>query len=117
MRYGRVVADPPNDAGAQLAKEVKLTAAASGVRIEIHAKPRARKTHVVGVHGEALSLAVAAPPVDGAANDEIVRFLAELCGIPKGRVTLVRGASARMKLFELEGVGVDTVRAALARSS
>jgi hypothetical protein len=93
---------------------VKLTATTSGsVRIAIHAKPRAKKSRVVGVHGEALSLAIAAPPVDGAANKEVVRFLAELFGVPRGGVTLVRGTSARMKLLDVEGATVDSMRQAL----
>jgi uncharacterized protein (TIGR00251 family) len=93
---------------------VKLAAAArGGIRIEVHAKPRAKKSRVVGVHGEALSVAIAAPPVDGAANDELVRFLAEVFGVAAGRVRLIRGTSARMKLFEIDGTDVVAMRRAL----
>jgi uncharacterized protein (TIGR00251 family) len=93
---------------------VKLTATTSGsVRIAIHAKPRAKKSRVVGIHGEALSLAIAAPPVDGAANKEVVRFLAELFGVAVGRVTLIRGTSARMKLFDIDGTNADAMRGVL----
>ncbi len=87
--------------------------ASGGVRLEIHAKPRARTSRVVGVHGEALDVSLGAPPVEGAANTEAVRFLAELFGVPRGRVTIVRGGSARMKLVEVVGVSVDAVRAAI----
>jgi uncharacterized protein (TIGR00251 family) len=95
---------------------VKLSTTAHGsVRIEVHAKPRARKTRVVGVHGDALSVAIAAPPLDGAANDEVVRVLAELFGVARGHVTLIRGATARMKLFDVTGTDVDAMRRALDR--
>jgi hypothetical protein len=95
---------------------VKLAATARGsVRIEVHAKPRAKKSRVVGVHGDALSVTVAAPPVDGAANEELVRFLAELFDVAVGRVTLIRGTSGRMKLFEIDGTDLDAMRRALER--
>ncbi len=92
MRYPNGVGSA-SDGGETSA--VRLTATATGVRLELHAKPRAKKSRVVGAHGEALSVAIAAPPVDGAANDEVVRFVAELCGVPKGKVTLVRAARGR----------------------
>jgi len=93
---------------------VKVSVAAGGgARFEVHAKPRAKKSRVVGVHGCALDMSVAAPPVEGAANDEVVRFLAELFGVPKGRVVLVRGASSRTKLLELVGVTPEAAQAAL----
>ena len=83
------------------------------MRLLVHAKPRAKKTSIVGAHGDALSIAVAAPPVDGAANEELIRFLGSLFGVPKAHVTLVRGASARNKLFEVSGTTVERVRAAV----
>jgi uncharacterized protein (TIGR00251 family) len=94
---------------------VRLTATAGGgVRVEVHVKPRATKSKVVGVHGEALSIAIAAPPVDGEANDEVVRFVAKLFGIPKQQVGLVRGAGSRQKLLELDGVSVEVARQVVA---
>lgn len=84
-----------------------------GVRLEIHAKPRARTSRVVGSRGEALDVSLAAPPVEGAANAEAVRFLAELFGVPRARVTIVRGGSARVKLIEVAGLSVEAARAAI----
>ena len=49
-------------------------------------------------------LALAAPPVDGKANQECVRFFAELAGVPKSRVRIVSGATSRMKIVDVEGV-------------
>ncbi len=71
--------------------------------ITVHAQPKARKTEITGVHGEALKVKVAAPPVDGAANDELVRYFAELLDVPRSHVRLKQGASGRKKLIEVEG--------------
>ncbi len=66
--------------------------------LTVQVKPNARETRVVRWTEEgALVLAVAAPPVDGKANDEVVRFLARALGLPKSLVTVERGASSRCK--------------------
>ncbi|HLS54612.1 MAG TPA: DUF167 domain-containing protein [Zeimonas sp.] len=70
-------------------------------RIRVAAQPGAARSGVVGEHDGCLKLRVAAPPVDGRANDEIARFLAERLDLPKRAVRLVSGASARRKLFEV----------------
>jgi uncharacterized protein (TIGR00251 family) len=54
--------------------------------------------------GEAWKLDLAAPPVDGKANDECVRFFAELANVPRARVRIVTGASSRVKVVEIEGI-------------
>jgi uncharacterized protein (TIGR00251 family) len=71
-------------------------------RIRIAAQPGAARTEIVGEHDGCLKLRVGAPPVDGRANDEIVRFLAARLDLPKRSVRLVAGAGARRKLFEAE---------------
>ena len=65
-------------------------------------QPGAKRTEVAGVHGDALKIRLAAPPVDGKANAELVRFLAAEFGVPAARVTLVRGAAARRKTVRIE---------------
>jgi uncharacterized protein (TIGR00251 family) len=67
----------------------------------------------VGEHGDAIKLRVAAPPVEGEANREVVRFLSKLLGIPAGSVELLSGESGRRKIVELRGVTVDFVRSKL----
>lgn len=96
--------------------DVSLLAVAGGVRVAIHAKPRAKATALRGVRDGALEVAIAAPPVDGAANEELVRFFADLLGLPKRDVVLLAGENGRHKRVELRGVGVDDVRAALMRA-
>ena len=83
------------------------------VRFEVHAKPRAKKSRVLGAKGDALEVSLAAPPVDGAANDELVRLLAEILEVPRRQVTIARGTSSRTKLVEVSGLDEATVRARL----
>ncbi len=83
------------------------------MKIEVHAKPRAKKSRIVGWRGEVLEIALAAPPVDGAANEELVRLLAEVLGVPKRQVVVLRGEASRNKLVEVDGVAADAARALL----
>ena len=85
----------------------------SAVRVRIYAQPRASRSEVVGEHGDMLKVRVAAPPVDGAANAELVRFLAKRVGVAPSLVTVVGGDTGRSKVIEIEGVDVDIVRRAL----
>ena len=82
---------------------IQLTASGS-VRISIYVQPRASRTEIVGLHGDAIKLRVAAPPVEGEANDEVVRFLAKTLGVPASSVSVVSGSSSRRKIIEVSGV-------------
>jgi uncharacterized protein (TIGR00251 family) len=75
--------------------------------IVVHVVPRARATEVVGRYGDAIRIRLAAPPVDGAANEELVRFLAERLDVPRGAVAIVRGAVARRKTVAVDGVTTE----------
>jgi len=70
--------------------------------LTLHVQPGAKRTEVAGTHGAALKIRLAAPPVDGKANTELVRFLAEAFGVPLRQVTLVRGESSREKVVRIE---------------
>lgn len=74
------------------------------LRFAVHAKPRAKKSAIVGVAQGALEVALAAPPVDGAANDELVRFLAKSLGLPKRDVVLLAGEGSRHKRIAVTGL-------------
>jgi hypothetical protein len=67
---------------------------------------------VVGLHGEALKVRVAAPPVDGAANEAIIRFFADRLAVPRRQVRVTRGASGRRKVVEIDGIGLEEVEKA-----
>jgi uncharacterized protein len=90
-----------------------IEATASGVRIRLRVQPRATRTEVVGVHGDALRVRLTAPPVDGAANEALVRFLAERLGVARSMVRLVAGETARTKVVSVEGLSAPEARARL----
>ncbi len=64
-------------------------------------QPGARRSEIVGELGDELKVRLAAPPVDGRANAELVRFVTELAGVPRRNVRLVRGHSSRSKVVEV----------------
>jgi uncharacterized protein (TIGR00251 family) len=72
---------------------------ADGWTIAIHAQPGARRTEIVGQHGDRLKVRVAAPALEDRANAALIAFAAERLGITRSKVTLVRGAHARDKLL------------------
>ena len=72
------------------------------IQLTLHVQPGARCTEVAGTHGDALRIRLAAPPVDGKANAELMRFLAKAFGVPQRHVTLVRGDSSRQKIVRIE---------------
>jgi uncharacterized protein len=90
---------------------------AAGVEILVHVQPRASRTKLVGEHGDRLKIALAAPPVDGAANDELLRFLAETLGVAKRDVELLQGATGRQKLVRVNGLSIDEVAARLGQTT
>ena len=73
-------------------------------RFTVKVHPRARRSAMAGRLGEAWKLDLTAPPVEGKANEECVRFLAELVGVPRARVRIVTGLTSRTKVVEIEGV-------------
>ncbi len=77
---------------------------ADGVVIDVRVTPRSSTSGLDGVHAGALRVRLNAPPVDGAANDELVRVMAEAFGVPKRAVSIVSGQSSRSKRVRLSGV-------------
>ncbi len=84
-----------------------------GVYLAVKVQPRASKTEIGEPLGGELKIKVTAPPVDAAANEALVRFLAEVLGCPRGAVHLVRGQTSRHKLIYIDGLTPDQVRAKL----
>lgn len=81
------------------------------VRFEVWVQPRASRTEVAGPHGEAIKIRLAAPPVEGAANAELIAFLARRLGVSKSAVRIVKGERGKNKLVEVAGVSEEQVRA------
>ncbi len=87
------------------------TATRDGILLNLRVSPGAKHSAIGGPYGEsAFKLKVAAPPAEGKANAEAERFLAELLGIPRSNVTVVRGASSRDKTVRVRGVGEEDMR-------
>lgn len=80
-----------------------------GVVLSLHIQPGAKRTETAGLHGEALKIRLAAPPVDGKANDALVAFLAKTLGIPKSHVELVAGHSSRTKRVRVADISATAV--------
>ena len=85
-----------------------------GALLTVRVQPSSFRTELVGRHGDALKIRIAAPPVDGAANKELIRFLAGELSIPCTRVTIVSGAGGRRKRVRLMGISAQEVSARMA---
>ncbi len=88
------------------------------VRFDVRAKPRAKRSTILGVNEEraALEVSIAAPPADGAANAELIAVLAEALRVPKSSIRIVRGQSSRNKGVAVTGLPANEVRERLARA-
>jgi uncharacterized protein (TIGR00251 family) len=84
-------------------------------RFTVHVQPRASRTEVAGLHDGCVKVRLAAPPVDGEANAELVRFVADKLGVPKARVHLLSGQTSRRKTLTIDGMDAPAAIAALLR--
>jgi uncharacterized protein (TIGR00251 family) len=91
-----------------------LTERGAGVRFAVRVQPRASRSEVAGLHGNALKVRLQAPPVEGAANAALVDFLAGVFGVPRRAVRIVTGETSRSKVVEVDGVDAATVKRLLA---
>jgi uncharacterized protein len=81
-----------------------LSETREGIVVALHAQPGARKTELVGTYGDALKIKLAAPPVDGKANAELLRFIAKKCGVTQSDVILISGESSNDKRIGISGI-------------
>lgn len=79
-------------------------AADGSVSLSLHVQPGAKRTEFAGLHGDALKLRLAAPPVDGKANAALQVFLAQCLGVPRSAVSLISGETSRHKVVRVVGV-------------
>jgi uncharacterized protein (TIGR00251 family) len=80
-----------------------LTQDSAGLLLALYVQPGARRDGIVGLHGDRLKVAIAAPPVDGRANDALLAFLADRLGVRKSAVMLVGGETSRPKRIRITG--------------
>jgi hypothetical protein len=94
-----------------------LTANDSGIVLAVKLLPRAAKNEIGPALGNEIKIRITAPPVEGAANEALVRFLAETLGCPRSAVQIVRGQTSRHKTVAVAGVGAAEALARLQVSS
>jgi uncharacterized protein (TIGR00251 family) len=86
-------------------------------RVRLHVVPGAKRSGIVGRHGDAWKIRVTAPPERGAANDAVVRLLADALDVPARAVSIVSGHGAREKTVEVAGIDAFTIESALAKEA
>jgi hypothetical protein len=84
-----------------------------GAQFDVRVMPRARKTTADGVRDNAILIRLAAPPVEGAANAALIRYLSSVLEVPQRAVRIVSGSQTRNKRVEVDGVTVAEITAAL----
>jgi uncharacterized protein len=87
-----------------------IRATATGAELDVRVIPRAKTTTIDGERDQAVLVRLAAPPVDGAANDELIRYFSSLCGLPRRAVRILSGERGRRKRLALDGISADSVR-------
>lgn len=83
---------------------INLRARDNTITFAVRVQPRASQTAIVGELNGALKLRLAAPPVEGAANAELIRWLAKFFNVPRAAIEILAGASARQKIIRVRGV-------------
>lgn len=86
------------------------TATDGTISIRLHVQPKASKSRIVGIHDGCLKIAVTAPPVEGKANKAVVKFLADLLGVPVRDVTVKSGSQSRRKLVVVKVLDATEIR-------
>ncbi len=77
------------------------------ITLTLHVQPGAKRSEIAGLHGDALKIRLAAPPVEGRANEALLKFIAELFGVPLRQVELRQGGQSRHKVVAVTGSRVD----------
>jgi uncharacterized protein (TIGR00251 family) len=86
-----------------------------GATFSVRVQPRARKNAIAGELGDALKLALTAPPVEGRANEACIEFLAEFLKVPRSSITIAAGETSRNKVIRIAGMSADELRRRLQR--
>jgi uncharacterized protein (TIGR00251 family) len=86
---------------------------AKGLLIEVYVQPKASKNEIGGLHQDRLKLRLTAPPVEGEANKECIKFLSEIFKVPKTDIEIVRGQKSRQKTVLIRDLSSSVARSAL----
>lgn len=96
-------------------RRVQLNETEAGVTFTVRIQPRARRNRIVGEHGDALKLALTAPPVEGKANQACIEFLAEALNLPRSSLVIVFGQTSRNKVVRVSGISAAELARRLER--
>ena len=94
---------------------IEINEKQGAVTVKVRVQPRASRTEIIGEHDGAIKLRVAAPPVDGKANEECRRFLAKLLKVSATSVEIISGDSSRDKVIRIRSISARRVLEALGR--
>lgn len=75
--------------------------------LTLHVQPGAKRSEIAGLHGEALKIRLAAPPVEGRANEALLKFIAQLFDVPLRQVELRQGGQSRHKVVAITGSKIE----------
>lgn len=78
--------------------------------LSVYVLPRSSRSEIVGMHGNALKIKLKAPPVDGRANEELIRFLAKKLKIPKSNIKILKGQNQKNKIVSIAGCNVNDLQ-------
>ena len=91
-------------------KMIEFKESVSGTTFAVKVHPRAKKNAITGEVGDALKLALTAPPVEGKANEACIEFFAKLLKVPRSSVTIAAGQTSRNKVIRVVGLSAEEVR-------
>ncbi|MEY2632246.1 MAG: hypothetical protein RIR00_900 [Pseudomonadota bacterium] len=86
------------------------TGSDGSLSLTLHIQPGAKRSEIAGLHGDALKIRLAAPPVDGKANACLIEFVADCLGLPRAAVSLKSGQTSRRKVLQVQSPPADAVR-------
>jgi len=89
---------------------IELKESPAGITFAVKVHPRAKKNAITGIAGDALKLALPAPPADGKANAACIEFFAKLLNLPRSSVTIAAGQTSRNKVIRVSGLTAQQVR-------
>jgi len=97
---------------------IEIVATYNGsVILSVRVQPRAPRTNIVGELGGALKIRLAAPPVDGKANEELIRFFAQIFNLPRKEIEIISGEKSRNKQLRINGISVDQIRREITKNT
>lgn len=94
-------------------QSLKLTESADGITFSVHVQPRASRTELCGLQGDALKIRLTSPPVEDAANRQLAEFIAKKAGIGRSRVSIIAGEKSRRKTVLVNGIDLQSLLTAL----